>query len=113
MEGRYEKRMSLSTFLTKAVTVVSTVSRELNDNNALRELVCGSYSDGKTRSIVDAAKGEYKSPKQKSKEEKGGKKKHKKHKKNKYKKKYKKLKNKTKKHNKKQKAYAKKYKYTI
>lgn len=110
MEGRYEKRMSLSTALTSIVTVASTIAKEINDNTVLKEVLFGKYADGRARSAVDSVKGEYRSPKQKKKYEEGGKKKHKK---NKYKKKYKKLKRRNKKHNKKQKKYSKKYKYTI
>lgn len=102
--------MELAKVLAGVITVVTTVSKEVNDNNDVKRFLFGDYTNGKPRSMSDAISGEYMSPKERAKlkKEKGGKKK-----KNKYKKKYKKLKNKTKKHNKKQKKYAKKYKYTI
>lgn len=101
--------MNIKNLIVSVVSVATTISRELNDNEEIKALLCGEYSDGRTRSISDAIAGEYRSPKQRRKES-GNKKKHKK---DKYKKKYKNLKKKTKKHNKKQKKYAKKYKYTI
>ena len=107
------KIMDLATILTNVVTVLTTVSREINDNNDVKRLFFGQYADGKPRSILDASKGEYMSPKERAKIEKERRKGGKKHRKDKYKKKYKKLKNKQKKHNKKRKKYAKKYKYTI
>lgn len=103
-------QIPIKNLITSVVTVLTTISREVNDNNDLKTLVCGEYADGRPRSISDAISGEYRSPKQRKKME-GGK--NKKHKKDKYKKKYKKLKRKNKKHSKKQKKYSKKYKYTI
>ncbi len=102
--------MDLKNLITSIFTTVTIISKQINDNTELKALVCGEYSDGRVRSVSDAVKGEYRSPKERKKLE-GGKKK--KHKKNKYKKKYKKLKKQNKKHNKKQKNYSKKYKYTI
>lgn len=101
--------MDLKNLITSIFTTVTIISKELNDNTEIRSLVCGKYSDGRVRSVSDAMRGEYRSPKERKKIEGGSKK----HKKNKYKKKYKKLKKKNKKHNKKQKSYSKKYKYTI
>lgn len=103
-------QVPIKNLITTVVSVLTTISREVNDNNDIKSLVCGVYADGKPRSISDAISGEYRSPKERKKMEKGGKKKHKK---DKYKKKYKKLKKKNKKHSKKQKKYSKKYKYTI
>lgn len=41
---------------------------ELIASSSTRRLICGEYSDGTPRSIVDAINGEYKSPKEKRKE---------------------------------------------
>ena len=54
--------------------VVSAVTTLAGDDN-VQKFVCGTYSDGKTRSIPDAFKGEVYSPKQKGKSKKKKKKK--------------------------------------
>lgn len=41
---------------------------ELIASSNTRKLICGEYSDGTPRSLVDAINGEYKSPKDKKKE---------------------------------------------
>ena len=89
------------------VSIGTTILREINDNNELKRLLFGTYSNGKPRSLADAVGGEFMSPKERANKHN----KKKKGKGNKYKKKYNKLKKKPKKSKKQRKKY--KYKYVI
>ena len=67
--------------------VVVSAAKELIKDEEVVKFVCGTYADGDGRSVVDAVKGEYISPKQKKKlTDNSCKKKSKKNKKNKKKK---------------------------
>lgn len=61
-------------FKVAADIIVSAITA-VADNDNVQKMVCGTYSDGKTRSIPDAVKGEVYSPKQKGKAKKKKKKK--------------------------------------
>lgn len=56
------------------------VGQELIANEDFRKFMCGTYSDGTTRSLADSLRGEFQSPRSKEKAmKKKKKKKHKKH----------------------------------
>lgn len=64
------------------------LATEISKNEDLMKMICGTYSDGSTKSIYDAFKGETESPKQKKKKIKKRKKNKEKMKRKKYKKFY-------------------------
>ena len=53
--------------LSKALSLLSDGIEKLCENEDVKSAVLGKYSDGDTRSLIDAAFGEFLSPKQKKK----------------------------------------------
>ena len=56
--------------ISRIAEVVALVGKEVLTNGDIKKFACGTYTDGSTRSFVDAINGEYLSPKTKKKHEK-------------------------------------------
>lgn len=62
--------MSAIDVISSVVDLVITTGEKIASNKKIKKAVCGKYSDGRARSLLDAIDGEILSPRQKAKFEK-------------------------------------------
>lgn len=70
MKGYYMKFKKKASTTTAILNGLGKITETIVDSLSSQEVLCGKYADGKPRSFIDAIRGEYISPKKKSKKKK-------------------------------------------